>query len=218
MQTIEKDVICVPAGADSMTKIQMDFDNQNLTRDADEPFEEVIRLPKRLQSLVSQRHVRLTGKGTQSTPVLKAEEDHDFLARHKEIIDSDAEKGGEKRGLDLLSSLKSIGEASAKASSPASPEVKEKVIGAYGSVPSPSASPVSAAAASASPDREHQVLADFFNSLIHKDRSAPRKSSAEFAKGLAIPPRQPSPANNVPREDVAKHLDRLRTRNKLTKD
>lgn len=64
------------------------------------------------------------------------------------------------------------------------------------------------------PTNEHQVLADFFNSLIAKDRSgavAPRKPTitADIAKGLQIPPRNPN-ASLGSRDDVAKHLDRIK--------
>lgn len=37
---------------DSLAKIKVDFDNQNLTKDPDEPFEEIIKIPKRLQAAV----------------------------------------------------------------------------------------------------------------------------------------------------------------------
>jgi hypothetical protein len=77
-----------------------------------------------------------------------------------------------------------------------------------------------------SPDREHQVLADFFNSLIHKDRAPgpavtgtrkPDIKDLKDLKDLKLPARSPTgggspaPAFNS-REDVAKQLDRIRNK------
>lgn len=52
LQLTEKDCTFVPIGVDSMAKINIDFANQNLTKDPDEPFEDVIKIPKRLQQSV----------------------------------------------------------------------------------------------------------------------------------------------------------------------
>jgi len=85
--------------------------------------------------------------------------------------------------------------------------------------------PVTATSPSLTPpgvtqDKEHQVLADFFNSLINKDRPTPaaiagsgKKDMKELKdlKDLKIPSRNPT--NNVAsREDVAKQLDRIRNK------
>lgn len=43
---------------DSLAKIKVDFDNQNLTKDPDEPFEEIIKIPKRLQAAVSSQFMQ----------------------------------------------------------------------------------------------------------------------------------------------------------------
>lgn len=53
-QLMEKEAIFIPAGADSLTKIKLDFnENQSLTKDFDAPFSSVIPIPKRLQNTVS---------------------------------------------------------------------------------------------------------------------------------------------------------------------
>ena len=53
MQLQEKDSLFIPMGSDSMIKINVDFEGQNLTKDVDEAYEDVIRLPKRLQQTVN---------------------------------------------------------------------------------------------------------------------------------------------------------------------
>jgi len=216
-QELEKDTIFMPAGADSMAKIQVDFENQSLTKDSEEPYEEIIKLPKRLQ----QRSASSIGS------VIVAEEDQEFLTRHKDQIEKevDVKPTEKKTSVDILNSLKSM--------SP-SPTTTAEVV----STPSPisKTSPPTTMASpdnkptpgpNTTPDREHQVLADFFNSLIQKDRPvAPlpstRKPAAELAKGLnmSIPPRanttQSTANNSTPsfsnRDDVAKQLDRIRNK------
>ena len=47
--SLDKETIFFPAGYDSMAKIKVDFQNQNLTKDPNDPFEEIIRLPKALE-------------------------------------------------------------------------------------------------------------------------------------------------------------------------
>jgi len=89
-------------------------------------------------------------------------------------------------------------------------------------VASPDKQPIPmATAAGGTPDKEHQVLADFFNSLIHKDRTpaaAPGVRKSDLTKGLNIPARNPTagagttpPAYNN-REDVAKQLERIKNK------
>jgi hypothetical protein len=46
--SLEKETIFFPAGYDSLAKIKVDFQNQNLTRDPNDPYEEIIRMPKAL--------------------------------------------------------------------------------------------------------------------------------------------------------------------------
>jgi len=199
-QELEKDIIFMPAGADSMAKIQVDFENQNLTKDPEEPYEEIIKLPKRLQ-------IR---SGSSLSSIIVAEDDQEFLSRHKDQIEKEVDvKPVEKKAMSPSVSEVVSTPLPDKVSKPPPPTT---------SLNSPDKSP-SSSNPNTTPDREHQVLADFFNSLIHKDRGpvaplpATRKPAAELAKGLNIPPRNTSatPATNN-RDDVAKQLDRIRNK------
>jgi dynein light intermediate chain 1 len=207
LQLVEKDTILMPAGADSMIKIQVDFENQNLTKDPEEPYDEVIKLPKRLQAR----------SAANVTASVVAEDDQEFLSKHKEAIEVGDPKPQEKKAGDFL-----------KSPVPTDiipPRDQPKVLPATHSTLTPEKSPPPATtpstmAAPGGQDREHQVLADFFNSLIHKDRGpvanvtgGPRKPAAELAKDLKIPPRAaPGAASFGNRDDVAKQLDRIRNK------
>jgi hypothetical protein len=52
VQTNEKEQLFFPAGADSLARINADFDNQTLTKDAEDLYEDIITLPKSLQITV----------------------------------------------------------------------------------------------------------------------------------------------------------------------
>jgi len=76
----EKETVFVPSGADSMARIQLDFSNQNLTKDPEDSFDEIIKVPKRLLQKAS----------TPATLVV-AGDDQEFLAKHKELMDKEDE-------------------------------------------------------------------------------------------------------------------------------
>jgi len=206
LQLIEKDTILMPAGADSMTKIQIDFENQNLTKDPEEAYEEVIKLPKRLQAR----------SAANVTASVVADDDQEFLSKHKEAIEVGDPKPQEKKAGDFLKSP--IPADMPTRETPKAPVTHSNL------TPDKSPPPTTAANALSPPgggqDREHQVLADFFNSLIHKDRGpvanvtgGPRKPAAELAKDMKIPPRAaPGAPSFGNRDDVAKQLDRIRNK------
>jgi len=211
-QLVEKDTILVPAGADSITKIQVDFGNQNLTKDADEPYEEIIRVPKRLQQRAAEA----------IAPLTVAEDDQDFLAKHKDAIEKEVDTKPADKGKTALPDLLGKLQGSQIPTPEPSPRLPQMPsVSIPDKQPFPGVTPLPTQSG-VTPDKEHQVLADFFNSLIHKDRppaaTAGRKPASELAKGLNIPPRNPGAAapsfNN--REDVAKQLERIK--NKYQKD
>ena len=41
-----KETLFIPSGHDSMNKIKVDFENQNLTKEFDGEYQEIIRIPK----------------------------------------------------------------------------------------------------------------------------------------------------------------------------
>eukprot|EP01116_Phalansterium_solitarium_P021965 TRINITY_DN7063_c0_g1_i1.p1 TRINITY_DN7063_c0_g1~~TRINITY_DN7063_c0_g1_i1.p1 ORF type:complete len:503 (-),score=136.68 TRINITY_DN7063_c0_g1_i1:516-1853(-) len=178
VELVEKDGIFMPAGADAPVRIQLDFDSQRLTKDAEEPFEEIITLPKNLHRT-----------GSEIDPIVKAMDDQDFLARCKEIVDADAGKDGHKQG--LLSSLIKLSSSSNVNQSPTASSSNlvaaqtgsaADLLGQLRSAQSaaalnpPSGAPAAAAApaadgskpAAAPSSGERQVLTDFFTSLINK--------------------------------------------------
>jgi len=189
-QLYDKDSIFIPAGADSMNKIRADFaENQSLTRDFDAPFHDVIPVPKSVQN---HEHSAV------DTPSV-AEDDQEFLVKHREILDKDDVKDREKNKSGFLASLQKIGGATtevvaqsnatvtAPVKSVAAPSVERTTVGR----------PVNTTLStqlSADGKGESEVLANFFNSLIQKDARPPVKSSA--------------PA--LSREDIAKHMQKLR--------
>lgn len=112
MQLLEKELVFVPSGADSLTKINIDFENQNLTRDPEEPFEEIIKIPRRLQQEVNKTDSKFTEflQAAALDSVIAAEEDQEFLAKHKEILDKEPDKGkSSSTGSGLLQSLQKFG-------------------------------------------------------------------------------------------------------------
>jgi len=68
----EKDVLFIPSGFDSMKKIQVDFQNQTLTRDPEDSFEDIIKVPKILIQSEDEKEAQIS-----------VEDDQDYLARHK---------------------------------------------------------------------------------------------------------------------------------------
>jgi hypothetical protein len=47
---LERETLFVPAGSDSINKVNVDFSTQSLSKDVNEPFEEVIKIPKQIQA------------------------------------------------------------------------------------------------------------------------------------------------------------------------
>jgi dynein light intermediate chain 1, cytosolic len=102
-QLLERETVFVPAGWDTQAKIQADFDNQRLTKDAEEPFAKVIAVPPALQ----------LARQTDKMIVASAEEDHVFLQRLHQQIQSDpalASSGANPESQQMfLDSLKRMG-------------------------------------------------------------------------------------------------------------
>jgi len=273
-QLLEKDILFVPSGIDSLNKIKIDFDNQPLSKDPDEPYQEVIAIPKRLLHMRAQNRIEA---------LIIAEEDQEFLAKNKEMIERDLENDkedkrsggvitqligevassmvaapgsapatGSRGSLSLLSSNVSTGGGGIHIPSSLLPNVRSATasisnnnsaisgIFSSSSTTDPTSSsnsvlPTSSnlvaptsknpgiaksskpsAATSAITNthtetaaNEHQVLSNFFNSLIHKerDRTSSRSSGIDsHTKGKT------ASLNAATREDVAKQLEKLKVK------
>jgi len=73
---LEREVMFFPSGYDSFKKISVDFQNQNLTRDPDDLFEDIIKIPR-----------TLVQKNNEIDPIIISEDDQEFLSKHKETLD-----------------------------------------------------------------------------------------------------------------------------------
>jgi len=209
-QLLEKDQLFVPIGADSTGKIKVDFDNQNLTRDPDESYEDIIKLPKKFQVTA-----------TSAEPVVLAEDDQEFLAKHREVIDKDkaneaANKKANASGQPVSASasvekFKDVTSTTATGSQPSPTSIQKP------SAPSndkPSLPQVASLAASISDphktpnSNEHQMLSDFFTSLINKDRNLGKKPTD--AKAPSSTPGKGGSLTGTSRDEIAKQLEKLK--------
>jgi len=219
LQLVEKDTILMPSGADSIKKIPVDFENQNLSKDPEEPFEEVIKIPKRLQILHNSNNIGAT--------VITVDDDQEFLSKHKEVIEKELAEGKDlPKPKPVEPAIKPQEREKEPTSTPMKPTAPSVEV--INKLAPPSAT--SLTSTGVSPDREHQVLADFFNSLIHKDHKPggpggvppgsrkPDIKDLKDLKDLKIPARTTAaaPGTTSPsfnnREDVAKQLDRIRNK------
>eukprot|EP00029_Vermamoeba_vermiformis_P012908 TRINITY_DN7857_c0_g1_i1.p1 TRINITY_DN7857_c0_g1~~TRINITY_DN7857_c0_g1_i1.p1 ORF type:complete len:482 (-),score=158.90 TRINITY_DN7857_c0_g1_i1:31-1476(-) len=174
-QLIQRDAIFVPAGWDSLNKIEIDFKNQKLTNNPDEEFEKIITVPLAHNPVESARDTSV---------LITCDEDQQFLQRNLEFIEKEDAglkgSGGAKKPVgDLFDSLKKFG-GILNQSTPQT--------GASEESPAPSEQPATAPQharreSDASGKNEHAVLASFFNSLINKKKpdakSAETRSNAE---------------------------------------
>lgn len=71
---------------------------------------------------------------------------------------------------------------------------------------------LSTSASSSTTSNEHQVLADFFNNLINKDRRKPSASATTPANTSTSKLPLPGATTTSSREDVEKQLDKLRNK------
>eukprot|EP01132_Coremiostelium_polycephalum_P002397 gene2397-2964_t len=179
-QLIEKDQIFVPSGWDTMAKITVDFENQKLCKDADEPYENIVKKP----SIIKRREMN------QQTPII-ADEDQEFLQKIKQMLEKDPEIPYSKEDTQEEQKPKST---TMESTSP----VNALRNSGSSTVSSPSG-------VSASPNAERAVLANFFTSLISKDRP----SRGKDLKTSLTSPTTPSSNTNV-RLDAQKELDKLK--------
>jgi len=146
--------------------------------------------------------------------LVASEDDQDFLIKHKEALEKESaqDKDKGKSGGGLLRSLQALGtvttESVSKPTAPSATATTQHTATA----PPPTQAP---ALPETKPPatNEHQVLADFFNSLIAKDRAGPtRKPSitSELTKGLNIPARGSGGSSSASRDDVAKQLEKIK--------
>ncbi|KAK5582137.1 hypothetical protein RB653_003720 [Dictyostelium firmibasis] len=188
-QLIEKDQIFVPAGWDTLAKIKVDFENQKVCKDTDEPYENIVKKP----SIIKRR------EQTQTNSIV-CDDDQDFLGKIKSQLDND-----DQSTLNSPSTPSPLSQSSNNTTStpsintPLQPTDKP-----IGDIKSSSGNPVAA-----SPSAERAALANFFTSLISKDKTSSRK---DMKSSLASPPTT-SVSNNA-REDAKKELDKLKQQKK----
>jgi dynein light intermediate chain 1 len=194
-QLAEKELLFVPAGWDSAARIEMDFRAQKLTNDSGLPYEEVLRPPPALRAAEA--------AAADTEALLQAEDDQRFLQTQLTIL-------GSAPRLDEPATAQLVASAGPSAPTPATSPAAA-VLAALSQPPSaepprtPSKLDARAGSASgtptaSSPQPEHQVLANFFNSLINKSSSPARKPAASLFS----------------REEAEKELERLKGTPKKT--
>mmetsp|Transcript_8237 Transcript_8237/g.20744 ORF Transcript_8237/g.20744 Transcript_8237/m.20744 type:complete len:465 (+) Transcript_8237:236-1630(+) len=177
-QVVDKERLFVPMGWDSLPKIRLDFEHQRLTQDDSAPFSTVIKEP---QTVAMKTH---------KAEEVAAQTDEEFLAKFLasagDADDAPAAEG--KKG--VLESLKHISYLQTPTPAPASQRP---------SSPTPASASAAGGSAGGSTEPEHQVLAQFFNSLINSKTSG-KKAAATAA----------APAGQSSRQHVEAELKRIR--------
>merc|ERR1712130_164409 len=117
-QVLAKESLFVPIGWDSTEKIQVDFRNQQLCSDPDQPYEEVISTP----SAVAQQE--------SVTPLVLPEDDQSFLERHRNAIEKQeiVKKKKEERDGPLQSPAAAAPPTASPASTTATPDAKKEAL------------------------------------------------------------------------------------------
>jgi len=181
-QLLEKDQIFVPAGWDTLGKITVDFENQKVCKDADEPYENIVKKP----SIVKRREMN-------QVSAIVADEDQEYLIKIKNQLDNLPE--------DMTPSTPTQVPSSPTPVDPTSPTNQLRT-SSSGVPPTGTQSQVAA-----SPSAERAALANFFTSLISKDRTSSRK---DLKSSLTSPPSSTPSA----RQDAQKELDKLKQQQK----
>ncbi|KAM9994201.1 hypothetical protein ACTFIZ_005519 [Dictyostelium cf. discoideum] len=198
-QLIEKDQIFVPAGWDTLAKIQVDFENQKVCKDTDEPYENIVKKP----SIIKRR------EQTQTNSII-CDDDQDFLGKIKSQLDNDDQSSinspstpsplsQSSNNNNSNNNINSNNTSTPSINTPLQPNDKP-----ISDIKSTSNNPVAA-----SPSAERAALANFFTSLISKDKTSSRK---DLKSSLASPPTT-SVSSNA-REDAKKELDKLKQQKK----
>ncbi|EGG17761.1 dynein light intermediate chain [Cavenderia fasciculata] len=192
-QLLEKDQIFVPSGWDTLAKITLDFDNQKVCRDVEELYENVVKKP----SIIKRREMN------QASAVL-AEDDQEFLNKIKNSLDQES---------PMQSKSSNPAGAGSDGNTPETPKVVEtssppNLRSSTTSTSSSSTSSPSTAATGAAPSAEKAVLANFFTSLMSKDKLTNRSASKDLKASLTSPP-----TSNV-RADAQKELEKIKQNKK----
>ncbi|EAL61001.1 dynein light intermediate chain [Dictyostelium discoideum AX4] len=195
-QLIEKDQIFVPAGWDTLAKIQVDFENQKVCKDTDEPYENIVKKP----SIIKRR------EQTQTNSII-CDDDQDFLGKIKSQLDNDDQSSINSPSTPSpLSQSSNNNNSNNNINNTSTPSINTPL--------QPTDKPLSDIKSSnnpvaASPSAERAALANFFTSLISKDKTSSRK---DLKSSLASPPTT-SVSSNA-REDAKKELDKLKQQKK----
>ncbi|GAM23489.1 hypothetical protein SAMD00019534_066640 [Acytostelium subglobosum LB1] len=180
-QLLEKDQLFVPAGWDSLAKITMDFENQKVCKDVEELYENVVKKP----SIIKRREMN------QNANVI-ADDDQEFLAKIKNNVENEPSEPSKDTANNAGNSSNSmVGEQKVVESGSSSP------LRNSGSTTPPSSTPPA----------EKAVLANFFTSLISKDRTSKGPGGAKDLKASLTAP-LPASSNSV-RQDAQKQLEKM---------
>lgn len=203
-QLLERESVFVPAGWDTPAKIQADFDNQRLTKDAEEPFSSVIAVPPALQ----------LAKQTDKLVVASAEEDHVFLQRLHQQIQSDPALANSGVNLEsqqsFLDAMKRMGSGSAQTQNVSAPSIvttpaPAAVAPLLAPVPSQPSSPMLSTAASAAATISKPASPTIPSASSATDLLASLSSSIAAAGSPARVGRQPSGSVSTNAEHQALH-------------
>ncbi|XP_030378661.1 cytoplasmic dynein 1 light intermediate chain 1 isoform X2 [Scaptodrosophila lebanonensis] len=183
---VEKDAVLIPAGWDSLKKISILYENMHAVK-AENHYTDIIKAPP-TRKAVSNREAEV-----------QTEDEQVFLARQQEIL----KQGGQVRGESPLRSQAGSASAGSNKSGPRTP----------GSAGQSSPKKIDPKLNPATPGGEG-VLANFFNSLLHKKSGGPAGAGGASPGNMGTPRANGTDGLMTPeklavRTDAAAELDRL---------
>eukprot|EP01091_Cochliopodium_minus_P008471 TRINITY_DN1928_c0_g1_i1.p1 TRINITY_DN1928_c0_g1~~TRINITY_DN1928_c0_g1_i1.p1 ORF type:complete len:430 (-),score=156.64 TRINITY_DN1928_c0_g1_i1:49-1338(-) len=144
-QVVDKSEIFVPIGWDSNAKIKIDFENQKVCDDPLKPFEDFIKAPSK--------------KKSEDKNFVVAENEQAFLLRHSTITPTMMR---DTLDTSTNSPLSTVGN-------------NESPLVSKSKSTTPSVTPIKSSSSGLSNDNDHEKLANFFNDLLMRKKTTPKK-------------------------------------------
>ncbi|KYR01501.1 dynein light intermediate chain [Tieghemostelium lacteum] len=188
-QLIEKDQIFVPSGWDTYGKITLDFENQKVCKDAQELYENVVKKPSSIKRREMNQQTTIT-----------ADEDQEFLQKLKSSMENEGEDMSSKLDQPSLDDKNKFDSAN---SSNMNNNNNSSSTGQT-STTSPTNSLRTSTGVGSTQNPEKAALANFFNSLISKEKTS-RTSLSSTSLGTST-----SSSSTNARLDAQKELEKLK--------
>jgi len=161
-QVLAKEGLFIPIGWDSTEKIDVDFRNQQLTSDPEQPFSEVITKPS---TVLDQETI---------APLVVPEDDQSFLERHKNALDKQEHVKKKKEERDTSLQSPSVASPSTNTPTPDAQKeaIKQNFLDQMKKTSQPN-SPAVATTPTASPAKKNidrDEMKSFFANLLSKEK------------------------------------------------